>query len=116
LMLSAAKLDAFIHAAQCGCEPGIPMVCTEAADVVKPPGVLAVSCPAGCGATLYVPVTIADTPSIGSGADELDARFVAEAPQLHDCITAHLRACSADKSSPVDAPLPNAATWSAPPR
>jgi hypothetical protein len=108
-MLSAAKLDALMHASQCGCEPGIPMVSTETADVLKPPGVLAVRCPAGCGATLSVPLRIADTPSVGSGADDLDARFVAEAPELHDCIGAHLRNCPAAKTSRADAPLRKAA-------
>ena len=91
LMLAAAKLDAFIHASQCGCEPGIPLVQAETVDVVKPPGVLTVECPAGCGAVLRVPLVIADIPSVNADGGDLDLRFVAEAPELQNYIDAHLR-------------------------
>jgi hypothetical protein len=104
-MLSAAKLDAFLHASQMGCEPGLPLVQAEAAEVVKLPGVLTVQCPAGCGAALCVPLMIADIPSVGSGDDQLDVRFVAEAPELYHCIDVHLQTCPTPRPRPVDATL-----------
>src|SRR5882757_3731877 len=68
LMLSAARLDAFVHASRHGCEPGI----------------LLVQCPAGCGIRLSVPLAIVDILSVDSDGGDLDARFVAEALELHD--------------------------------
>jgi hypothetical protein len=108
-MLAAAKLDAFLHASQCGCEPGIPLVQAETVDVVKPPGVLTVDCPAGCGAVLFVPLVVADIPTVGADGDELDVRFVAEAPELQNHINAHLRACPAPRPGSIDAGLRKAA-------
>jgi hypothetical protein len=104
-MLSAAKVDAFIHASQHGCEPGVPLVQSETVNLVKPPGILAVECPAGCGARLTVPLVIVDIPSVGSDGGELDVRYVAEAPGLHDCIYAHLRTCPSPRQRSVAAAL-----------
>src|SRR5690242_14991499 len=70
LMLSAAKVDAYIHASQHGCEPGIPLVQSEAVNLVKPAASLTVECPAGCGATLSVPMVMVDVPSVGSEAGD----------------------------------------------
>jgi hypothetical protein len=103
-MLSAAKVDVFIHASRHGCEPGIPLVQSEDVNVVKPPGILTVQCPAGCGVSLYVPIVMADNPSVGS-ADDLDVRFVAEAPELHDYIYAHLQTCPAPRPRSADVAL-----------
>jgi hypothetical protein len=89
-MLSAARLDAFVHASRHGCEPGIPLAQPEEIDLIKPPAILMVECPAGCGARLSVPLEIVDVMSAGSGG-ELDARLVAEASELHDYIDMHLR-------------------------
>jgi hypothetical protein len=106
LMLSAAKLDAFIHASRCGCEPGIPLVQPEPIDLLKPPGVLTVECPAGCGVRLAVPLEIVDLPSVGA---DLDVRFVAEAPELHDYVYTHLRTCPSPRPRSVEATLHKAA-------
>jgi hypothetical protein len=103
LMLSSAKMDAFIHASRCGCEPGIPLVQSESVDLLKPPGALTIGCPAGCGVTLSVPLEIVDIPSVDSHEGELDARFLAEAPELYDCIKKHLRTCSAPQPRSVGA-------------
>jgi len=108
-MLSAAKLDAFVHASRHGCEPGIPLVQAEAVTLVKPPGILTVECPAGCGVTLTVPLVIVDIPSVGSDDGELDVRFVAQAPELHDYIDAHLRSCTAPRPRSVGTALHTAA-------
>jgi len=108
LMLSAAKLDAYLHASQHGCEPGIPLVQAESVNLIKPPGILTVDCPAGCGVTLSVPLVIVDVPSVGSD-NELDVRFVAEAAELHDYIYTHLRTCPAPRPRSVDAALHKAA-------
>jgi hypothetical protein len=104
-MLSAARVDAFIHASQHGCEPGIPLAQPESVHLVKPPGTLTVECPAGCGARLTVPLAIVDTPSVGSGGGELDVRYVAEAPGLYDYIYAHLRTCPSPRQRSVAAAL-----------
>jgi len=103
-MLSTAKVDAFVHASRDGCEPGIPVGLSEAVNVVKPPGILRVECPAGCGVVLSVPITLVDIPSVG-GSDELDVRFVAEAPELHDYIYTHLHTCPAPRPRSADAAL-----------
>lgn len=108
-MLSAAKLDAYLHASQRGCEPGIPLVQAGAVNLVKPPGILRVKCPAGCGVTLSIPLLIVDVPWVGSADGELDVRFVAEAPELHDYIYTHLRKCPAPRPRSVDAALHKAA-------
>ena len=108
-MLSAAKLDAFIHASRNGCEPGIPLIRPEAIELIKPPGVLTVECPAGCGVRLAVPLEIVDTPSVGSDRNDLDVRFVAEAPELHDYIYTHLRTCPSPRPHSVEATLHKAA-------
>ena len=109
LMLSAAKMDVFIHSSEHGCEPGIPLVQSEAVNLVKPPGILTVECPVGCGVTLSVPMMLADIPSVGSDAGDLDVRFVAEAPELHDYIYAHLQTCPAPRPWSADAALHKAA-------
>src|SRR5690349_19273370 len=105
MMLSAAKVDAFLHASQHGCEPGIPLAQAEAINLIKAPGVLAVECPAGCGATLSVPLVLADIPSVGSDDGELDVRFIAEAPELHDHIYVHMQTCPSPRPRSVDAAL-----------
>ena len=98
LLLSSAKCDALVHAAQCDCEPAIPLVQPEPIGAVKPPGVLVVECPAGCGATFPVPVEVTDTPSVSSHEGELCVRFTAEAPELRDHINTHLRSCVSARS------------------
>jgi hypothetical protein len=108
-MLSAAKMDAYLHASQRGCEPGIPLVQAEAVNMVKPPGILTVKCPAGCGVTLSIPLLIVDIPSVGSDDGELDVRFLAEAPELHNDIEAHLRTCPASRPRTADTALHKAA-------
>ena len=109
LMLSAAKVDVFIHASRHGCEPGIPLVQSEGVDMIKPPGILTVECPAGCGVTLSVPLVMVDIPSVGSDEGGLDVRFVAEAPALHDFIYAHLQTCPAPRPRSADVALHRAA-------
>ena len=106
LRLTAAKVDAFIHASRHGCEPGIPLVQSEAVNVVKPPGILAVDCPAGCGVTLSVPMAMLDIPSVGCAGDDLDLRYVAEAPELLHYIYAHLQTC---RTRPTDGAVHRAA-------
>jgi len=108
LMLSTAKVDALVHASRHGCEPGIPLVQSEAINVVKPPGILTVECPAGCGVSLSVPITLVDIPSVSDSGD-LDVRFVAEAPKLHDYIYTHLQTCPAPRPRSADAALHKAA-------
>jgi hypothetical protein len=98
LLLSSAKCDALVHAAQCDCEPAVPLVQPETISAVKPPGVLVVECPAGCGATFSVPVAVSDTLSASSHNGELCVRFTAEAPELHDQINKHLRSCVSARS------------------
>jgi hypothetical protein len=98
-MLSAARLDAFVHASRHGCEPGIPLVQPEAINLVKPPGILMVDCPAGCGIRLSVPLAIVDILSVDSDGGDLDARFVAEACELHDYLDAHLQTCTRHKAA-----------------
>jgi hypothetical protein len=92
------KCDALIHAAQCDCEPAIPLVQPETVSALKPPAVLVVECPAGCGATFCVPLEVTDTPSVGSDDGELSVRFTAEAPELHDHIYKHLKTCASARS------------------
>jgi hypothetical protein len=98
MLLSAARCDALVHAAQCDCTPAIPLVQPELITAVKPPGVLVVECPVGCGATFSVPVEVTDTPSVRSDDCELSVRFTADAPELHDHIYKHLRTCSSARS------------------
>jgi hypothetical protein len=93
VLLSSAKIDALIHAARHGCGAAIPVVQPEAVNAINPPGELAVRCPAGCGATLSVPMMITDTLSAKSDDGELCVRFTAEAPKLHDYVNQHLRTC-----------------------
>jgi hypothetical protein len=102
--LSSAKCDALVHAAQSSCEPAIPLVQPEPISALKPPGVLVVECPAGCGATFPVPVAVTDTPSVTSREGELRVRFTAEAPELHDHINTHLRSCVSARSWVSTAP------------
>lgn len=96
--LSAAKCDALVHAAYCGCAPAIPLVQPEPITAVKRTGVLVVECPAGCGATLSVPVVLTETPSVSSYEGDLSVRFIAEAPELHDHIYKYLRTCASARS------------------
>jgi hypothetical protein len=112
--MGAAKDDALIHAAQNGCEPAIPLVQPEAITALKPPGVLVVDCPAGCGVTLPVPLTITDTVELGVDRDELRARFTAEAPELHDLVYRHLLNCAVMRSWIYSSPnqaVPAPETW-----
>lgn len=108
LRMSSAQVDSLIHAARHGCEPAIPLVQPETINPLKPPCILTVECPAGCGASFPVPVVITQTPSISSDDSELSVRFIAEAPELHDHIYKHLRTCSSARSW-VDAALHEAA-------
>ena len=80
----------------------------EDVNVVKPPGILTVECSAGYGVSVSVPIVIADIPSVGS-ADDLDVRFVAEAPKLHDYIYTHLQTCPAPRPRSADVALHKAA-------
>jgi hypothetical protein len=82
LLLSSAKCDALIHAAQCECEPAV----------------LVVECPAGCRATFSVPLEVTDTLSVGSEDGEPSVRFTAEAPEVHDHIYKHLKTCASARS------------------
>jgi hypothetical protein len=84
LLLSLAKCDALIHAAQCGCEPAIPLIRPEPIPALRPLGTLDVECPAGCGATFSVPLEVTD--SLDNG--------VVVAPRLHSLILKHLMDCS----------------------
>jgi len=95
LLLSAAKIDALVHAASHGCQPAIPLVQPENVEALNPPGDLTVRCPAGCGVSLSVPMMITDTLSARSDDGELCVRFSAEAPELHDYVDRHLRTCPA---------------------
>lgn len=87
-----------------GCGPAIPLVQPEAITPLKPPGILFVECPAGCGASFPVPITIADTPSGSTDRGELCVGFTALAPELHDDIYEHLRMCPSARSW-VDGPF-----------
>lgn len=98
LLLSAAKCDALVHAAECDCQPAIPLVQPEPVNALQPSGMLVVECPAGCGATFSVPVVLTDTPSVSSDEGELSVRFTAEVPELHDHIYKHLRTCVSARS------------------
>jgi hypothetical protein len=84
MLLSSAKIDALIHAARGGCQPGIPMVQSEAAGSCASPEVLTVECPGGCGASFPVPLVIVSS--------------TAEAPELHDLVYKHLRTCPSARS------------------
>lgn len=88
ILLASAKVDALIHAANRGCEPGTPLVQPDAVIAFLPPGELNVRCPAGCGANIRVPLVIADAEHGDS-----TGRFTAEVPELHDNIYSHLRTC-----------------------
>jgi hypothetical protein len=69
--------------------PAIPLVQSESITALKPPNVLVVDCPAGCGVTLSVPVEVIDTPSVRSDDGESSGRYTAEAPELLDHIYKH---------------------------
>lgn len=107
ILLSSAKVDALLHAASCGCGPAIPLVQPETINALNLPGELTVRCPAGCGANLSVPMVITDTLSAGSDDGELRVRFTAEAPEVHDYISQHLRTCPSTTSR-ADAALARA--------
>jgi len=97
-LLSSAKMDALIHASRHDCRPAIPLVQPETISALKPPGVLTVRCPAGCGEAFPVPMTITDVLSIGTAHGEPSTQFAADAPQLHDCVYQHLRTCPSARS------------------
>ncbi|AGB25952.1 hypothetical protein Mycsm_05780 [Mycobacterium sp. JS623] len=101
MLLSAAKIDALVHAANHGCQAGIPLVQPETIDALNPPGVLTVRCPAGCGASLSVPMMITDTFSTRSHDGELSVGFSAEAPELHDYVDRHLHICRRRCHAPI---------------
>lgn len=109
MLLSAAKVEALVHAASHGCDAGIPLVQPETVNALNPPGDLTIRCPAGCGATLSVPMMITDTLSARSDDGELCVRFTAEAPELHDYLSEHLRMCPA-ATTWLDAALERAYT------
>ncbi len=109
LLLSHAKVDALIHAASDDCAPAIPLVQPETINALKPPAILTIECPAGCGASFPVPIVITDTPSVRSDDGERCIRFVAEAPELHGHIAKHLRTCPSARSW-VDTVLHGVAT------
>jgi hypothetical protein len=98
--LSAAKVDALLHAAKYGCEVAIPLVQLAPIGAVDPPGQLTVRCPAGCGADLSVPIVVTDTQAASAVDGETPNRFTAEAPELHHYINQHLRICP---SAPLEA-------------
>jgi hypothetical protein len=54
-------------------------------------------------------MVIVDVPSVGSGDGDLDVRFVAEAPELHDYIYRHLQTCPAPRPRSADVALHRAA-------
>ena len=93
LLKASAKVDALMHAAQEGCGPAVPLVQPETVNLFEPPAVLTVCCPAGCGASLSMPVMIAEAPWVSFDDNEPSSRFTAEAPELHDRIYEHLRTC-----------------------
>jgi hypothetical protein len=95
LLVSSARIDALVHAAQRDCEPAIPLVQPEIVAAVKPPGMLMVECPAGCGDTLSVPVSIAEPAEVGVTESDRCAHFVAVAPDLHYLVSQHLQNCPA---------------------
>jgi hypothetical protein len=107
VLLSSAKVDALVHAANHGCGVAIPLVQPETVNAVNPPGDLTVRCPAGCGASFTVPMVITDTLSARSDDGELRVRFIAEAPELHDYVNEHLRTCPS-ATSPADSTLERA--------
>jgi hypothetical protein len=109
LWLSSAKVDSLVQAASHGCQPAIPLVQPETVNALNPPGDLTIRCLAGCGATLSVPMVITDTLSARSDGGELCVRFTAEAPELYDYVSRHLRTCPA-ATSRVDATLEGAHT------
>ena len=113
LLAASAKVDALIHAARDGCGPAVPLVQPETVNLFEPPAILTVSCPAGCGASLSMPVMIAEAPWISSDDNQASSRFTAEAPELHDRIYEHLRTCQAVRTW-GDTRLPDIpAAWSA---
>jgi hypothetical protein len=99
-LLSAAKVDALVHAAKCGCEVAIPLIQLAPTGAGDPPGELTVRCPAGCGADLSVPIVVTETQATSAVDGETSNRFTAEAPELHHYINQHLRICP---SSPLEA-------------
>jgi hypothetical protein len=98
MLSSSAKVDALIHAAKRGCEPAVPLVQPETITPTKPPGILVIECPAGCGGTLTIPIEITERLSVGSCGDEFSTRFTAKAPELHDIIYQHLLTCPSTSS------------------
>jgi hypothetical protein len=95
LLVSSARIDALVHAAQRDCEPAIPLVQPEIITAMTPPDILMVECPAGCGDTFPVPVSITDSAEGGVAGRDQCARFVAVAPELHDLVFEHLLNCAA---------------------
>jgi hypothetical protein len=95
LLVSSARIDALVHAAQRGCEPAIPLVQPEIITAVTPPGMLMVECPAGCGDTFSVRVSITDPVEDGVTESDRCAHFVAVAPELQDLTFNHLLNCAA---------------------
>ena len=93
LTTSSAKVDALMHAAQRGCAPAWPLLQREGVIALKPPGILVVDCPAGCGATFPVPVRIGD--HVNPGSAVLSGPFTAEAPELPHLVHSHLLHCAA---------------------
>ena len=92
--MDSAKVDALTHAARRGCGPAIPLVQPETVNLLEQPATLTVDCPAGCGASLSMPITIAEGAWLGSDDNnKASSRFTAEAPDLHDRIYQHLRTC-----------------------
>jgi hypothetical protein len=95
LLVSSARIDALLHAAQFDCEPAIPLVQPEISTALTPPGMLIVECPAGCGETFLVPVSITGPTDDREAECDWCAPFVAVAPDLHDILFEHLRNCPA---------------------
>jgi hypothetical protein len=98
ILLSSAKVDALIHTARGDCQPAVPMVQPEACEALKPPGILTVACPAGCGEVFLVPIVISDVLSVSTEDGEPSTRFAAEAPELHDHVFRHLKTCPSASS------------------
>ena len=76
----------------------MPFVQPETINPLKPPCILKVECPAGCGASFPVPVVVTDALSASTDDDEPCVRWTAEAPELHDHIYKHLRTCPSARS------------------
>jgi hypothetical protein len=96
-----------LHAARRGCGPAIPLVQPETINLLEPPAILTVDCPAACGASLSMPIMIAEAAWVkADDNNKASSRFTAEAPDLYDRINQHLRTCTSARTW-IDTPLPD---------